>query len=60
MTHFSTIGLIGHLNNERAVYSIKRLIRFLKQRNKSFVLEAETAALITDTDLLVRPIKLWI
>ena len=51
MTHFSTIGLIGHLYNERAIYSIKRLIRFLKQRNKNFVLEAETAALITDTEL---------
>lgn len=49
MTHFSTIGLIGHLNNERAVYSIKRLIRFLQQRGKDFVLEVETAALITDT-----------
>jgi NAD+ kinase len=52
MTHFSTIGLIGHLNNERAVYSIKRLIRFFRQRNKAFVLEAETAALITDATLV--------
>lgn len=51
MTHFSTIGLIGHLNNERAVYSIKRLIRFLRQRNKQFVLEAETAARM-DAELL--------
>ena len=51
MTHFSTIGLIGHLTNERAVYSIKRLIRFLRQRNKLFVLEAETAARM-DTELL--------
>lgn len=52
MTHFSTIGLIGHLNNERAVYSIERLIRFLQQCNKAFVLEAETAALITDAALV--------
>lgn len=51
MTHFSTIGLIGHLNNERAVYSIKRLIRFLQHMGKGFVLEAETAALITDKAL---------
>ena len=51
MTHFSTIGLIGHLNNERAVYSIKRLIRFLQQQGKNFVLEAETAACISDTAL---------
>jgi NAD+ kinase len=52
MTHFSTIGLIGHLNNERAVYSIKRLIRFLQQRSKAFVLEVETAALITDAGMV--------
>lgn len=52
MTHFSTIGLIGHLNNERAVYSIKRLIRFLQHRNKAFVLEAETAALIKDAGMV--------
>lgn len=51
MTHFSTIGLIGHLNNERAVYSIKRLIRFLQQQGKNFVLEAETAARISDAAL---------
>ncbi len=52
MSHFSTIGLIGHLNNERAVYSIKRLIRFLQQRGKGFVLEAETAARIGDAQLI--------
>ncbi len=52
MTHFSVIGLIGHLNNERAIYSIKRLIRFLQQEQKQFVLEAETARLITDQQLL--------
>ncbi len=51
MTYFSTVGLIGHLNNERAVYSLKRLIRFLQQRKKQFVLEAETAALIADKTL---------
>jgi NAD+ kinase len=52
MTHFSTIGLIGHLNNERAVYSIKVLIRFLQARGKRFVLEAETAALICDASMV--------
>jgi len=51
MGYFSTVGLIGHLNNERAVYSLKRLIRFLQQRDKHFVLEAETAALIADQTL---------
>src|SRR5690606_16108452 len=48
---FSTVGLIGHLNNERAVYSIKRLIKFLQQAQKQFVLETRTAGLITDLQL---------
>jgi NAD+ kinase len=52
MTHFSTLGLIGHLNNERAVYSIKRLIRFLQKRQKQFVLEASTAESIDDKNLV--------
>ncbi|MGB3609757.1 MAG: NAD(+) kinase [Cellvibrio sp.] len=52
MTQFSTVGLIGHLNSERAIYSIKRLIRFLQQRGICFVLEEETAALITDVHLV--------
>ncbi len=52
MTHFSTIGLIGHLNNERAVYSLKRLIRFLQQQGKNYVIEVETAAQINDKQLI--------
>lgn len=52
MTNFSTVGLIGHLNNERATYSIERLIHFLQQQGKGFVLEAETAALLTDRQLV--------
>jgi len=48
MTPFSTIGLIGHLHNERATYSLKRLIRFLQQQGREFVLEAETAIRIGD------------
>src|SRR5690606_14275659 len=52
MTQFSTVGLIGHLNSERAIYSIKRLIRFLQQWGICFVLEEETAALSTDVHLV--------
>lgn len=52
MSHFTTIGLIGHLSNERAVYSIKRLLKFLHQSQKKLVLETQTAALITDPQLL--------
>jgi NAD+ kinase len=57
MTHFSVVGLIGHLNNERALYSIERLIRFLQQRGTQFVLEAETAALINDKTLVQAALK---
>lgn len=52
MSHFTTIGLIGHLNNERAVYSIKRLLKFLHLAEKTLVLETRTAALITDRQQL--------
>jgi NAD+ kinase len=52
MPQFSTLGLIGHLNNEAAVYSIQRLIRFLQKRQKQFVLEASTAELIQDRHLV--------
>lgn len=51
-TQFNVIGLIGHLNNERAIYSIKRLIRFLQHRGVAFVLEAQTADLITDETII--------
>jgi NAD+ kinase len=48
MTAFSVIGLIGHLHNERATYSLKRLISFLQKRQVSFVLERETAGLLVE------------
>lgn len=52
MTNFSTVGLIGHLHSGRANQSLKRLISFLLQRGKCFVLERETAALLNDPDVL--------
>src|SRR5690554_4029360 len=52
MSHFSTIGLIGHLNNEQAVNSIERLMQFLQQEHKKVVLETRTAGLITCPTLL--------
>lgn len=42
------IGLIGHLHNERATYSLKRLITFLQARNVQFALEQSTAELLKD------------
>lgn len=52
MTHFSTVGLIGHLNSDRATDSIKRLILFLQLHNKRLVLEKSTAALLSDPQWL--------
>src|SRR5690554_3631779 len=52
MTNFSTVGLIGHLHSGRANQSLKRLISFLLQRGKCFVLERETATLLNDPDVL--------
>jgi NAD+ kinase len=46
MTEFSCIGLIGHLHNERATYSLKRLINFLQKRSVRLVLEYETSKLL--------------
>jgi NAD+ kinase len=52
MSTFSTIGVIGHLNNEQAVNSIERLMQFLQQEKKKVVLETRTAALFTCPVLL--------
>ncbi|RYZ95743.1 MAG: NAD(+) kinase [Moraxellaceae bacterium] len=48
MTQFSCIGLIGHLHNERATYSLKRLIGFLQKSGMQFVLEQETSGLLVN------------
>ena len=52
MNHFSIIGLIGHLHNERATYSLRRLIGFLQARDIQFVLEQETAGLLVGDPML--------
>lgn len=52
MTAFSTIGLIGRLDNERASYSLKRIIRFLQKQDKAFLLERKTAELLADQALV--------
>lgn len=51
MSEFTTIGLIVRRNSERAVYSLKRLIRFLKSNGRDFVLEQETADHLPDQSL---------
>lgn len=57
MTTFSCIGLIGHLHNERATYSLKRLISFLQKRGVQFVLEQETSGLLADDPMLAAASK---
>lgn len=52
MTAFSTIGLIGRLDNERASYSLKRIIRFLQKQDIAFLLERKTAELLADQTLV--------
>lgn len=52
MTAFSMIGLIGHLHNERATYSLKRLISFLQKRGVQFILEQDTAGLLVNDPIL--------
>jgi len=50
-SEFATIGLIAHQYSERAVYSLERLIRFLQNQERAYILEEETARLLTDPAL---------
>ncbi|MDO3385556.1 NAD(+) kinase [Gilvimarinus sp. SDUM040013] len=45
MTQFSRIGLIGRLNNDRAKYTVRRLIQFLQTCEAIVVVEQQTAML---------------
>jgi len=53
MAEFNTIGLIGRLGSERAVYSMKRLIKYLLSEGLNVTLEEETASLLPNHDLSV-------
>ncbi|MCP8898401.1 NAD(+) kinase [Gilvimarinus xylanilyticus] len=46
MTQFASIGLIGRLENERAKYSVDRLIRFLRSRQLNIIIEQRSAEII--------------
>ena len=43
MSEFNRVGLVGRPGSERALYTLKRLIRFLQARGLSIVLEEELA-----------------
>jgi len=51
MVQFKTVGLIGRLGSETAVDTIKRLIGFLSTLDCDVVLEADTAASLSDSGL---------
>ena len=51
MTAFSAIGLVGRLDNERAGYTLRRIIRFLQDQGIAFVLEQDTAQLMADASV---------
>ncbi len=52
MSEFKTIGLIGRLeSSDRAIYSIKRLIRFLTEVGLDVVLDKDTGASLPDHHL---------
>ena len=54
MAEFTTIGLIGRLGSERAVYSMKRLIRYLEGEGLNVIIEQDTASELPDHPRQVR------
>lgn len=48
MAEFSTIGIIGRLDSEKAVYSLRRLIGYLESRQVDLILEEGTASVLPD------------
>jgi len=51
MSKFSTIGLIGRLDSEKAVYSLKRVIAYLDAQSVDVILEKGTASVLPETKL---------
>lgn len=43
MSEFTAIGIIGRLDSEKAIYSLKRLVSYLNAQNVDIVLEESTA-----------------
>jgi len=57
MAEFSRIGLIGRPGSDRALYSLKRLIRFLHASGLDVVLEENTATSIPDNQLEISDLE---
>ncbi|MGI1678130.1 MAG: NAD(+) kinase [Cellvibrionaceae bacterium] len=45
--HFTSIGVIGRLDSEKAVYSLERLTAYLESRNVEVILEEGTASVLS-------------
>lgn len=45
--HFTSIGVIGRLDSEKAVYSLERLTAYLTSRNVNVILEEGTASVLS-------------
>jgi len=46
-SHFTSIGVIGRLDSEKAVYSLERLTAYLESRNVEVILEEGTASVLS-------------
>ncbi len=51
MTQFGSIGIIGRLDSQAAVYSVQRLIAYLKGQSVTLMLEEGTASMLNDHGL---------
>ena len=51
MSHFKCIGLVGRPGSDAAVYSLQRLIAFLKMRQVKMLLDSDTAEGITTSEV---------
>lgn len=49
MAQFNSIGIIGRLDSEKAVYSLQRLIGYLESRQISLYIEEGTASVLPDS-----------
>lgn len=48
MPEFNTIGVIGRVDNQQAIYSLRTLIKFLNDRQVRVIIEENTASVLTD------------
>ena len=57
MGHFKCVGLIGRLASISTQYSLQRLLAYLDKQKVAVLIDEETASVLPDTDLPVKPQK---